>query len=267
MLRNSSGRAFASVVVIGLSVAALPAGAQLNSTKHNLMSSGRGVDLSSGSEDMCVFCHTPTDSDARAVVPQWNHSLRAPVTYQGYDTLGTSTLMGKVAPVGSVSLVCLSCHDGTQAMSAVVNASRFGWSEGTSGGTIRSDGRLMSGFTSNLGADLRNDHPIGVQYGGGGITASSPSGSTHNPDFHSPQSAVLNNTRVWWIGTGAGANGTRRKTDLILYTRTSTDGYTGQVDAEPFVECASCHAPHNDTALFLRISNAGSALCLACHMM
>jgi predicted CXXCH cytochrome family protein len=122
------------------------------------------------------------------------------------------------------------------------------------------------GLSSNLGTDLRNDHPIGVQYGGGGITASSPGAPTHNPDFRAPQSALLNDTRVWWIVTGADASATRRKTDLILYTRTSTDGYTGQVDAEPFVECASCHDPHNDKALFLRISNSGSALCLACHV-
>jgi predicted CXXCH cytochrome family protein len=33
------------------------------------------------------------------------------------------------------------------------------------------------------------------------------------------------------------------------------------------MECASCHEPHSDTnASFLRISNAGSAVCLACHI-
>jgi predicted CXXCH cytochrome family protein len=33
------------------------------------------------------------------------------------------------------------------------------------------------------------------------------------------------------------------------------------------LECASCHASHDDTyTKFLRISNAGSALCLKCHI-
>ena len=32
------------------------------------------------------------------------------------------------------------------------------------------------------------------------------------------------------------------------------------------LECGSCHEPHNDTnGKFLRISNAGSALCIKCH--
>jgi predicted CXXCH cytochrome family protein len=265
MFRNSSGRAFPSLLGISLVVAAMPVCAQLNNSKHNLMSSGPGVTLSGDAEDICVFCHTPAGFDASAVVPRWNPRLPSPATYRIYDTMGTSTMKGEVAPAGSVSLVCLSCHDGTQAMSTVINASRVGWTEGTWSGPFQTGERLMTG-SSSLGTDLRDDHPIGVQYGGGGITASSPSASTHNPDFRPPQSAVLNDTRVWWIVTGTGASGTRRKTDLILYTRTSTDGYTGQRDAEPFVECASCHDPHTDKALFLRISNVGSALCLACHM-
>ena len=37
--------------------------------------------------------------------------------------------------------------------------------------------------------------------------------------------------------------------------------------AGPSVECASCHDPHRaDTSTFLRIANAGSAVCLACHV-
>jgi predicted CXXCH cytochrome family protein len=49
---------------------------------------------------------------------------------------------------------------------------------------------------------------------------------------------------------------------MLLYTRneaTVAGGY------QPFVECASCHDPHTENATFLRISNAGSAVCLACH--
>lgn len=266
MLRRLPGRASAPAWGVGLAVLALQAGAQLDNSKHNLTSNGPGLNGLVGTEEMCVFCHTPMGVDTSAAVPQWNRTLPAPATYRTYDTLGTSTLTGRVAPVGSVSLVCLSCHDGAQAMSAIINAPGIRteglWVAGSEPG-----GTPVAAPGSGLGSDLRNDHPIGVQYGGGGITASSPSAPTNNPDFRSPQSAVLNDVRVWWVGTGPDANGTRRKTDLILYTRARTDGYTGQTDAEPFVECASCHDPHSDRALFLRISNAHSALCLTCHMM
>jgi predicted CXXCH cytochrome family protein len=266
MFRNSSGRAFVSAFGIALAMASLPLGAQIDKSRHNLKISGPGADRLGDPEEICVFCHTPVGIDGNAMVPHWNRTLPSPATYQTYDT-GTSPPSGRVAPVGSVSLVCLSCHDGAQAMNAVINATRSGWIEGRSGATNPSGSTLVTSFISSVGTDLRDDHPVGVQYGGGGITASLPAGSTRDPDYRSPQSAVLNSVRVWWIGTGVAAvNGTRRKTDLALYTRARTDGYTGQVDAEPFVECASCHDPHTDQALFLRISNAHSALCLSCHM-
>ena len=54
----------------------------------------------------------------------------------------------------------------------------------------------------------------------------------------------------------------RNKTDMILYTRAASAGYTGQTNPEPFVECASCHDPHSTNTTFLRIANSGSAVCL-----
>ena len=259
MFRSLPSRAPAWALSFALAWLALPALAQLANSKHNLTSSGPGIVLSSRPEDMCVFCHTPMGVEDSAAVPQWNLTAPAPSTYQTYDTLGTSTLSGKVAPVGSVSFACLACHDGTQAMSAVISVRPAGWIDGA--------GNMPLPANSVVGTDLRNDHPIGVQYGGGGITANSPSTGTLNPDFRMPQSAVLNDVRIWWVATGAATTSTRRKTDLSLYTRTRADGYTGQSVAEPFVECASCHDPHTDRALFLRISNSHSALCLTCHMM
>ncbi|MEI6393162.1 MAG: cytochrome c3 family protein [Verrucomicrobiota bacterium] len=33
------------------------------------------------------------------------------------------------------------------------------------------------------------------------------------------------------------------------------------------MECASCHATHDNTyTKFMRVSNAGSAMCLRCHI-
>jgi len=70
------------------------------------------------------------------------------------------------------------------------------------------------------------------------------------------------------VDTADGTASTRDKTDLPLYVR--TDVVAG---GEPFVECGSCHDPHNagsadpgKTVAFLRTSdNANSKICVACH--
>jgi len=115
---------------------------------------------------------------------------------------------------------------------------------------------------ANLSADLSNDHPIGIQYGGGGLTVGAPAAPLNDPDFVAADSAVINTTTVWWVDTEATPNVTRQKTDMQLYTRTEASVAGG---AQPFVECASCHDPHSEVTTFLRVVNDGSAVCLACH--
>ena len=250
----------------------LPAQAQIAGTKHNLGSQGTGVNTFSGTAEICVFCHTPHGADTSAAVPLWNRTLPAPASFTTYDSLGTTSLDGKTAPVGSVSIACLSCHDGVQSMSAVINAPGSGtggdstWTAGTWSGANQDGGKIKAGLITNIGTDLKNDHPIGIQYGGGGLSATSPTGTTKDADFKSASTDTLNGARVWWVDTEASGNGTRQKTDMMLYTRAASAGYTGQTDAEPFVECASCHDPHTTNSTFLRVSNAGSAVCLACHV-
>lgn len=267
--------ATALAVAAGGMTLSAPAQAQIRGTKHNLGTSpgGTGVNQFSGTAEICVFCHTPHGADTSAVVPLWNRTLPAPQSFTTYDSLGTSSLDGKTAPVGSVSIACLSCHDGVTSMSAVINAPGSGragdaaWQAGTWSGANQVDGKIAPGLITNIGTDLRNDHPIGIQYGGGGISATAPTAQTRDPDFSAPKNASLNGTTVWWVDTETTPNGTRQKTDMLLYTRAKDQGYVGQTDAEPFVECASCHDPHTSAnPTFLRVSNAGSAVCLACHV-
>jgi len=253
------------------------ASAQIATTKHNLSSTnpiaGANKFTATGSDELCVFCHTPHGADTSAAAPLWNRVISG-TTYQTYDSLGTSTLDGKTAPVGSVSIACLSCHDGTQAMNVVINAPGTAAGSyspsgvaipGTWSGVNVTAGGLLLGI-SNLGTDLRNDHPIGIQYAGGGYSTTATTGPGADPDFVVAQTAVLGAGRVWWVDTPAGAAGTRQKTDIALFTRAAAGGYTGQTLPEPFVECASCHDPHSVNPTFLRIANTGSAVCLACHV-
>lgn len=261
-------------------------------TRHNLGSqsntiTGRnqvtGTTSATGTAEICVFCHTPHQaSDATGAPPLWNKNLGtagAPAgggSYTTYNTATSSTIDGQVLAVGSVSVACLSCHDGTQAMDNIINAPGSGGYDSTgggvnglgytwsTGGTVDANGLLASGVAL-IGTDLSNDHPIGIAYCGGGITGTATSGCT-DADFKGGgtntglATQTINGTQVWWVETGT-ADAVRRKSDMILYTRTFTAG------AGPSVECASCHDPHtSENPTFLRTSNAGSAVCLACHV-
>ena len=233
---------------------------------------GSSHDLSgqtTNTSEVCVFCHTPHGSNVGFQgAPLWNKVTDA-TGFQRYSTLNTSTLDGAEAPVGSVSLACLSCHDGTQAMDVVVNVpGSGGWNplgteiDGTAIGPISGIGPIP-----NLTKDLRDDHPISIQYAGGGCSSADPACTTlGDPDFNLPATAAINTVQQWWVDTGA--VGTREKTDIILYSRNEATVAGG---LQPFVECASCHDPHNQESSgtgevqFLRVSNAGSSICLACH--
>ena len=238
--------------------------AAVANTPHNLgTSAGGGPNTFSATAEICVFCHTPHGGDTSAAVPLWNRTLAAPASYTTYNSLGneSTSMDAATAPVGSVSIACLSCHDGTQAMDTLLNDPGSGavvasFTAGTWTGADRPQG------IADLTQDLTNDHPIGIQYGGGGITQGAPAGTLNDPDFKDPDNAVLNGTTVWWVDTEITPNGTREKTDMLLYTRTEASVAGGP---QPFVECASCHDPHTEVPTFLRVVNDGSAVCLACH--
>ena len=125
-----------------------------------------------------------------------------------------------------------------------------------------------------LGTDLTDDHPISMQYAAGGAQESDTDGpfvgQLGDPDFRAPVKATVNNQPVWWVDSAPGTTNVREKTDMLLYTRSDGIGSGGLV--EPFVECGSCHDPHNSSTqsatqvAFLRISNQASQVCTACHI-
>jgi predicted CXXCH cytochrome family protein len=254
-----------------LAAALMPAAAQaqITSSKHNLGSTGNATTNSSfdGTAEICVFCHTPHGANTSVAAPLWNKTVPTS-TYTTYSTGNSYSIDGDVAAVGSVSLACLSCHDGSVAIATMINQPGSGgynasgsilagsWTSG-SGNVDTGTGKMAANAITNLGTNLQNDHPIGIGYCG---SSTAPSGGTltcGDPDFNAPSSAEVNGARIWWVDTGT--PGTRQKTDLSLYTRTG--------DSIPRVECASCHDPHSTAnGTFLRKSNSGSGLCLSCHL-
>jgi len=191
---------------------------------------GTAHDLSangfSGGE-ICVVCHTPHDSDTTVVeAPLWNHTLTT-VTFDMYASDSLDAIQD-AQPTGT-SRLCLSCHDGVTAIDS------FGGNTGT----------IVMGGAPAVGLDgLTNDHPISIAYD----TAL----STVDPGLHDPATTT--------VTIGAGGDKTR----------------TGTVDelmlSAGKVQCSSCHDVHNNFVgtgtndqPFLKVSKAGSQICLTCH--
>ncbi len=257
-----------------------PAVAAIKDTKHNLTSAtGTGVNKTTSTDQICVFCHTPHASNTTAGVPLWNKALPTST----YTVYSSDSMQGVSDMTNSASLVCLSCHDGSQAMDSTINAPGPGLGSGYAGavgnwsGANQTAGALKAGIVTNLGTDLNNDHPIGIPYCGGGLAAASVGSSgaiskdgCNDKDFHDIQTAKIGSNQAYWVdvadagitGAPAGVAGTRQRSDIALYKRGADVG-------APYVECGSCHDPHvsaEGTAVsFMRVSTAGSKICLACH--
>jgi predicted CXXCH cytochrome family protein len=284
---NKSTKAMLLITLGATAVLAMStASAGITNTKHNLsQSSAAGTNNRiTNVDEICVFCHTPHGANTYDQAPLWNRVLDS--SQARFTTYSSSTLDAETADIGSISIACLSCHDGTQAIDSVINGvgsgnynplgAQMGGGDGsgnylsTSGTMVTSGvdtGKLATNAITNVGEDLSNDHPISIQYGGGGIK-SGTLGSTNDSGFvdynqsqTTPIAVMRNNGDQWWIDTDGGT--TREATDLTLFTRTDFTDTTPQ----PSVECGSCHDPHTEEALFMRVAggNTGSALCLACH--
>ena len=115
---------------------ATPCVEDIANTKHNL-SDNQDINAG-GTTEVCVFCHTPhgANDSAPGSAPLWNRPVpegpgltpadidalpgSAPAgTFTIYDSPNFDATPGK--PQG-VSLACLSCHDGTIAVDALINA-------------------------------------------------------------------------------------------------------------------------------------------------
>lgn len=273
---NSKIRVQSILFAGALLLAGLSVQAQVVGSQHDLTSGGTGQGGTATTDQVCVFCHTPHGADTTAPAPLWNKVLSADGgRFLRYSTLNTPSFDSQEAPVGSISLACLSCHDGTQAMDVVLNKPGSG-GYFPNGDPIGADGIMTGTPVPMLSEDLSNDHPISMQYGGGGVNVTTHptdgvfAGTLGDPDFQMPKRVTINNSPIWWVDSNVGAPDVREKTDMLLYTR---DEATVTGGVQPFVECGSCHDPHNSSTqiagsqvAFLRVSNAESAVCTACHI-
>jgi len=249
-------------------------------TLHNLSTSNivPGSNIGTGAvqtAEVCAFCHTPhgANTNAPGAAPLWNRgmpSTTAYTTYSGPNFDGTT-----VAPVG-VSLACLSCHDGSLALDALINmpgSGGFRTLTPTSAGLIGGGTAFLTGGTTanamsanargaeknyetlsggtpfpNLTQNLSDDHPISFEMQ-----------ATVNPDPQfddvSVASGLISN-----IATGKLFAPADRRDRLRLYPATGASVSISTVNnKQGWVECASCHNPHAPRPLFLRLPLGATA--------
>ena len=120
-------------------------------TKHNLSVSGPGPIRALTETRICVFCHTP--HNGAPLSPLWNKELEPRV----YTVYASATLKAGPLPQPSgPTKLCLTCHDGTIAMGAVLNPA--------AGIAMGGADRLLAGSLSNFGLDLSGHHPVSFPY-------------------------------------------------------------------------------------------------------
>lgn len=227
------GKTLRSAALIAALGASAFAASNITGTKHNLSATGTGtIKASSGqnNDEICVYCHTPHAANTAFVgAPLWNKATPGGTfTMYGTTIAGTSTDTTPNSP----SMACLSCHDGVSAINSMVNApGSGGYVEAgynvAFGATPAGTGFAMPTGVTQIGTDLRNDHPVSIAY-------------TENKAGLKATTTAL----TGWAGAAT----------------------IGALLRNNKVECGSCHDPHEaDNATFLRVANAGSALCIGCH--
>jgi len=219
-------------------------------TIHNLSASQAEITWRSDETQVCIFCHTPHSGSLDG--PLWNRD--SPTTaYTHYNSASLSAAvksLGENRAVSKESLLCLSCHDGSIAVNSLLNQSHLGdptfWKDPIYIMVLADNANPRIGASlANWDdtTDLSDDHPISFSYG--------PVLTEKNGQFREVSTAE---------GLGARFFGSDNR-----------------------VECSSCHDPHvmydpdyggpdnnqlanEEYRPFLVTSNAGSKLCLACHV-
>lgn len=301
MKKTSFAKVAGGLALMAVSSVAM---ASVVNTKHNFSVSNMvSSNHTTATTEICIFCHTPHGGDQTTFAPIWNRA-KDTATYIRFSALGRLTFDAKEAPIGAVSSACLSCHDGTQSMDSVINSSgsdTLGMQDTNSGNGFWSQGRAMGngsfrdangswdgtvpvrGDMVFIGTDLSNDHPISMQYGGGGINSGAIAGATVDPDFAQAAGAATANGTAPATGQpgglilvpgGAASNaGVGDTTGAVNGSGTGVVGHTTTLAGADlwYVDTGVAGYQSTDFPLYSRTDVTGSALlqptveCGTCH--
>ena len=163
---------FAAKMVAAVAIVAIPwmnsasAADDVASTVHNLSTTGPGTatfGLQAGGEtdDACIFCHAPHNTDTTAAAPLWNRAT----DNTGYTMYSSATIdMTIAAAPQGISLACLSCHDGVITFDSLYQANgTYSATAANRTWTFEATGDTLTGSAA-MSKDLTNSHPISVTY-------------------------------------------------------------------------------------------------------
>jgi len=173
-------------------------------TVHDL--SGRGW----GTNEICIFCHTPHNAKTPQLAPLWNHAS----TTATYVLYGSPTMDQTPEQPGNASKSCLSCHDGTVAIDAY----------GSRAGTNFMPGAPGSPGGKNLGTDLSDDHPVGVYWDHQTLMPTPTCATCHASGHHSPPSPVGGELRFYNRRVECGSCHNAHSNDQTKFLRKTVAG-------------------------------------------
>ncbi len=243
-------------------------------SRHNLGKYG-GNERREVTFDICVYCHTPHRPSNKGG-PLWLSKAAASANFTAY---GTSIRRSKISTegLGSPSLACLSCHDGSTAFDNLANSpgkkrepqrkTPAYW------GLLLDETKMNQSLVSTrlrLGPRLTNDHPVNILFRGGQYASLRP------------KSTIISRINL--------VAGLRTTNALSIPNLWSIKGFISDTATiadllrDGRIECSSCHDPHfnnkswvearktfkdwNDMdGLFLRRvgGNFASGVCRTCH--
>lgn len=235
MCHNRFIRLVIACCVVSIALLPFVVSAGVFNSKHNLSAIGPMDDRAKAvsETEVCIFCHTP--HNAMPDTPLWNHEVSAAQTYTNYysETLKAYP-PGGAPPIDGFSKLCLSCHDGTIALGAIIGSRRGMIAMQSIPGFVES-GRLAPEAAGYLGTDLSGGHPISFIF-----DATLASMRNAEPDLMHLNWPIVD-------------------PDVKLYP---TQGGYG-------VQCTSCHDPHGGKggpgAPPFWLKTAYEDVCLVCH--
>ena len=236
--------------------AGLNPGTGILQTSHDLSSAtGKGAlydaGVSADSQDrVCIYCHAPhhtiTTAEAAAAdityYPLWNHDITTIASWTPYQNTDPANevipdnvqhqLNAELGDPGSISMLCLSCHDASVAVSSYGNFAG-GAASSSHTGTVPITATLNGRFGIGVGGNLQNHHPIGFDYDEVALADDEIRDSSSELRGDNPYGLLIS--------------------DLLWGGR---------------IECSSCHDVHNTKntgSKFLWVADTHSDLCFSCH--
>ncbi len=244
-----------SIVILLTLLAARPLLAQETSvvdSPHNLSAGGPGEVRAVAEEQVCIFCHTP--HHAAPVIPLWNRSM----PLEAYTPYTSRALDAEVGQPTGMSKMCLSCHDGTIALGAVLSRSMPI--------VMRNGITTMPAGASNLGTDLSDDHPVSFRY-----TSELAAQDTHlRMPASLPPEVQLDFNQELQCTTCHNPHSNAIGDFLVLHNEESqlclSCHQVGTTEVIPHQDCNSCHSPHSAPSgpYLLRGVNVTES-CMRCH--